>query len=82
MFYQLEDCLLTMHRLNALARETENPDMRAIRGASSAATGVDKQGSATAIAMTLSKLTATDIVLIAQASGVPPSRLLHSSVED
>lgn len=71
-----------MHRLNALARETKNPDMRAIGGASPAAARAGKQESATAIAMTLSKLTATDIVLIAQASGVPPSRLLHSSVED
>ncbi len=73
---------MTNNRLNALERETTEPKLRAIWGTSPAAVGARNEKSATAIAKTLLRLTATDIVRIARANGIEPSLLLHSCVKD
>ncbi|WP_181034037.1 hypothetical protein [Arthrobacter sp. GMC3] len=68
---------MTDNRLNALERETTSLDLRAIWGTSPDAVEARNEENATAIAMTLSKLTATDVALICSALQVAPDALLH-----
>lgn len=73
---------MTNTRLDALERETPNPDLRATWGTSPAAQGPRNAESATAIAVTLSKLTATDVALICSTLQVAPDALLYCVSHD
>lgn len=72
---------MTNNRLNALERETADSELRATKGTSPAAGGAGNKESATAIAVTLSKLTAADVVHIAAAANLSPSDLFQCFIE-
>lgn len=67
---------MTNNRTNALERDTLATTQRATEGTSPAAENARNQESATALAVTLSKLTATDVYLICEAAEIDPGLLL------
>lgn len=72
---------MTHKSLNALERETTGSELCAPQGTSPAATRATNNKSATAIAVTLSKLTAADVVHIAAAANLSPSDLFQCLFE-
>ena len=69
---------MTNNRTNALERDTLATTQRATEGTSPAAENARNQESATALAVTLSKLTATEIAALAIVGGVDAGELFDS----